>query len=132
MTTLHSCRPTATVHHLRQPGTIQQTTGERAAPRSYYVAELLGVLPEPLPLELAEAVADTLAIDVDAIGTVQLPDERGASRWAVFRVHMTFRSRTHAEVAALGLAQELGEPTRACILADWQEPAAARRAGGAA
>ena len=127
MNTQHACRPSATVHHLRQPGAIQQTTGERAAPRSYYVAELLGVLPEPLPLDLAEAVATTLAI-----GAVQLPDEGGASRWGVFRVHMTFRNRTSAEVAALALAQELGEPARACILADWQEPAAACRAGGAA
>ena len=132
MNTQHACRPSATVHHLRQPGAIQQTTGERAAPRSYYVAELLGVLSEPLPLDLAEAVATTLAIGVDAIGTVQLPDDGDASRWGVFRVHMTFRNRTSAEVAALALAQELGEPARACILADWQEPAAARRAGGAA
>lgn len=131
MTALHTCHPTATVHHLRQPGAFELPKEERAAPQTYYVAELLGMFPVPLPLALAEELAETLAIGVDAIGTCQIPDEGDAHCWGVFRVHMTFRNRARAEVAALGLAQELGDPARACILADWQAPAADRSAGDA-
>lgn len=139
MTALHSCRPTATVHHLRQPGAFERPKEEHAMPQAYYIAELLGALPEPLPLELAQLLAVTLAVGVDAIGTCQMLDSSGASCWGVFRVHMIVRNRARAEVAALGLAHELGDAARACILGDWQEPiggqasaAGARCAGGVA
>lgn len=142
MTTSHPCRPTATVHHLRQPGAFELPEEEHTMPRNYYVAELLGVLPVPLPLALAEELADTLAIDVDEIGACPMHDSEGASCWGVFRVHMTARNKARAEVAALWLARELGDASRACILGEWKEPAAAfhgaqapaagaRRAGGA-
>ena len=139
MTALHSCRPTATVHHLRQPGAFELPKEEHAMPRNYYVAELLGVLPVPLPLALAEELADSLAIGVDEIGACQMTDSEGASCWGVFRVHMTVRNKARAEVAALWLARELGDASRACILGEWQEPiggqasaAGARCAGGVA
>jgi hypothetical protein len=104
---------------------------EHAMPQHLYVAELLGVLPEPLPLELAEVVAETLAIGVDEIGTGQLPDEGGSSRWGVFRVHLVVHSPARAATAALWLARELGDPQRACILRAWSE-ASPDQAGGAA
>lgn len=142
MTAVHPCRPTATIHPLRQRGDFAPRKDEHAMNRTHYVAELLGVLPEPLPLELAHLLADILAIGVDAIGTGPMLDSSGARCWGVFRVHMTFRDRVRAELAALGLARELGDAARACILSDWQEPAdarpntlaqaaGARRAGGA-
>lgn len=127
MTGLRLCPPTKTPR--RQRGALNLPKDEHAMHQNLYVAELLGVLPEPLPFELAEAVATTLAIGVDEIGTGQLPDEGGASRWGVFRVHLVVRSQTRAETAALWLARELGDPYRACILRDWAEPAS--KAGGA-
>ena len=63
-----------------------------------------------------------MAVGVDAIGTCQMLDSSGASCWGVFRVHMIVRSRAWAEAAALGLAHELGDTGRACILGDWAEP----------
>lgn len=125
MTALHTCRPTATVHHLRQPGAFELPEEERTMPRNYYVAELLGVLPVQLPLALAEELADTLAIGVDEIGACLMTDSDGASCWGVFRVHMTALHQARAEVAALWLARELGDASRACILGEWQEPAGA-------
>ena len=116
MTSLRLCHPATTQQ--RQPGAFELPKGERAMPQTYYVAELLGVLPEPLPLELAHAVAETLAIAVEAIGTGQL----GANGWGVFRVHHVVRNWAHAETAALWLARELGNPHRACILIAWAEP----------
>ena len=120
MTSLRLCQPATTQR--RQSGALDLPKDEHAMHQNLYVAELLGVLPEPLPLELAEAVATTLAIGVDEIGTGQLPDEGGASRWGVFRVHLVVRSQARAETAALWLARELGDPHRACILCDWSEP----------
>jgi hypothetical protein len=120
MTGLRLCQPATTQR--RQSGALDLPKDEHAMHQNLYVAELLGVLPEPLPLELAEAVATTLAIGVDEIGTGQLPDEGGTSRWGVFRVHLVVRTQARAETAALWLARELGDPHRACILRDWREP----------
>ncbi|THG81554.1 hypothetical protein E5198_11960 [Pseudomonas sp. A-1] len=120
MTGLRLCQPATTQR--RQRGALDLPKDEQAMHQNLYVAELLGVLPEPLPLELAEAVATTLAIGVDEIGTGQLPDEGGTSRWGVFRVHLVVRTQARAETAALWLARELGDPHRACILRDWREP----------
>lgn len=100
-------------------------------PQPLYVAELLGVLSEPLPLELAEVVAEALTISVDEIGTGQLPDEGGSSHWGVFRLHLVVHSQARATTAALQLARELGDPQRACILRAWNK-ASQDQAGGAA
>lgn len=129
MTVLRLCRPTNANHTQRQSSVIALHKEERAMPQTYYVAELLGVLPEPLPLAVAQAVAATLAIDANEIGTCQLLDSSGTSCWGVFRVHCVVCNQARAETAALWLARELGDPNRACILRAWQEPAG--QAGGA-
>lgn len=132
------CQPAATgsacpenAHPPRPRGPFASLLDEHVMPQPLYVAELLGVLPEPLPLELAEVIAKALAICVDKIGTGQLPDEGGSSRWGVFRVHLVVHSQARATTAALWLARELGDPQRACILRAWSK-ASQDQAGGAA
>ena len=129
MTGLRLCPPATTQQ--RQNGAIDLPKDEQAMHQNLYVAELLGVLPEPLPHELAEAVAATLAIGVDEIGTGQLADQDGASRWGVFRVHLIVRSQARAETAALWLARELGDPHRACILRALDQASQLGQTGGA-
>lgn len=98
-------------------------TKQRTLPRNYYVAELLAVAPEPLPLADAEALADALRIGSDEIGACPMRGSNGDRCWGVFRLHMIVRNQARAEAAAMWLANELGDLLRACVLTDWVAPA---------